>query len=197
MLQKLPALLLGGALVAVACCAFVAAEPHRTSAPSHRTAVTVTPFSPSDVDPGKTHLRIDKSAYEMHLYEGDVLLKTYPVVLGPNPIDDKMQEGDGCTPEGRFRIQSKYPHNKWSHFLWIDYPNDSSWEKFRRRKREGILPPDATIGGEIGIHGVPAGQDDILDKGINWTLGCISVRNAHIQEIYPLVQEGRVVDIER
>lgn len=166
-------------------------------APAGRSAVVHTEKALSSVNPANTHLEIDKSDYELHLYEGEQKLKTYPVVLGPNPIDDKMQQGDGCTPEGTFKIRARYPHQSWSHFLWIDYPNADSWKKFKERKAKGDIPADAKIGGEIGIHGVPEGRDDILENGINWTLGCISVSNAHIQEIYPLVRVGTEVIIRK
>ena len=175
----------------------IACSPGANGAPKGRQAIAHSNKDLSSVNPAQTHLEIDKSDYELHLYEGETRLKSYPVVLGPNPIDDKMQQGDGCTPEGTFKIRARYPHDSWSHFLWIDYPNAASWKKFKDRKAKGKIPADAQIGGEIGIHGVPQGRDDILENGINWTLGCISVSNAHIQEIYPLVRVGTEVVIRK
>ncbi len=166
-------------------------------APAPRTSVPEVKLDPEQINPAATRIEIDKGDYELALFEGDQLLKRYPVVLGPNPTDDKKQEGDGCTPEGKFKIQSKYPHAKWSHFLWIDYPNAESWKKFEARKKRGEISREASIGGEIGIHGVPSGGDYMIGKQINWTLGCISLRNADIQEIYPLVQVGTEVQIRK
>ena len=114
-------------------------------------------FKPEQVDPSQTSLFIDKSDYRLYLLEAEDTLKWYPVVFGFNPVDDKMQEGDGCTPEGRFQLRSMYEHQKWERFLWIDYPTKESWKKFEARKSAGIIPEDASIGGEIGIHGVPSG----------------------------------------
>ena len=156
-----------------------------------------TPIDKSKVDITKTRISIDKSDYQLHLYEGDKLLKTYPVVLGPNPIDDKMREGDGCTPEGVFHVRTKYAHAKWSRFIWVDYPNEESWKKFEKRKIEGMIPKDATIGGDIGIHGVWEGYDSMIADRENWTLGCISLTNPDIRELYDLVRDGTEIEIHK
>lgn len=138
---------------------------------------------------------IDKSDYLVSVYHKDSLLITYPCVLGFNPTDDKRREGDGCTPEGTFKIRSKYPHRSWSYFIWIDYPNDDSWRKFKERKANGEIPADAKIGGEIGIHGVPDEADFAIDQGTNWTLGCISLKTSHIKDLYNSIGDDTIVEI--
>lgn len=138
---------------------------------------------------------IDKSKYLVSVYHKDSLLITYPCVLGFNPIDDKAQEGDGCTPEGTFKIRSKYPHRSWTYFIWIDYPNDDSWRKFRERKSNGDIAESAKIGGEIGIHGVPDEADYAIDQGTNWTLGCISLKTSHIKDLYNSIGNDTTVKI--
>lgn len=127
---------------------------------------------------------IDKSAYELKVKYKDEVLITYPCVFGFNAKDDKKQEGDGCTPEGNFGIVSMYPHKSWSFFIWIDYPNAKSWEKFNSNKKNKVIPQDATIGGQVGIHGVPKGSDDLISSKTNWTLGCISLTTADITDLY-------------
>lgn len=152
-------------------------------------------------------IRIYKSKYRLELYRNDSLLRTYPVVFGFNPVDDKQKQGDGCTPEGTFHIQAKYPHRSWSYFMWLDYPTKDSWRKFNENKKKGIIASGDDIGGEIGIHGVPfvtsgfgskpsantPHADDIIDKKTNWTLGCISLKTADISELYTLVPVGTEV----
>ena len=155
------------------------------------------PIDKSKVDITKTRILIDKSDYRLHLYEGDSLLKSYPCVFGPNAVDDKMREGDGCTPEGVFHVRTKYAHASWSRFIWVDYPNEDSWVKFNKRKTEGMIPPDSRIGGEIGIHGVPDGYDHIIKEKQNWTLGCISLTTDDILELYELVQDGSEIKIRK
>ena len=138
---------------------------------------------------------IDKSVYLLQVRHKDSVLITYPCVLGFNPTDDKHQEGDGCTPEGTFKIRSRYAHGSWSYFIWVDYPNDESWRRFKARKADGTLDASATIGGEIGIHGVPEGMDDLIDNGTNWTLGCISLKTAHITDLYKSIGSSTMIEI--
>ena len=140
-------------------------------------------------------LLIDKSDYTLTVLHKEEVLKKYPCVFGFNAIDDKHQEGDGCTPEGTFEIRSKYAHRSWKYFIWIDYPNKESWRRFNERKNNGEIENDATIGGEIGIHGVPEGADDMIESRTNWTLGCISLTNNDITEIYKSIGDQSVVEI--
>lgn len=132
---------------------------------------------------------IDKSAYSLTVQHADTTLIVYPCVFGFNAVDDKAQEGDGCTPEGTFGIRSMYAHKSWSHFIWIDYPNAESWRRFKERKANGVIPSTAKIGGEIGIHGVPDGTDSMIDSKTNWTLGCISLKNTHITDLYKSINK--------
>lgn len=138
---------------------------------------------------------IDKSAYTLSVYYKQEKLISYPVVLGFNAIDDKHQEGDGCTPEGTFGIRSKYAHASWTYFIWIDYPNKESWRRFNERKASGKIGKEARIGGEIGIHGVPEGMDDLVEERTNWTLGCISLKTAHIKDLYKSISDGTKIQI--
>lgn len=138
---------------------------------------------------------IDKSAYTLSVYHKQEKLITYPCVFGFNAVDDKHQEGDGCTPEGVFGIRSKYAHGSWTYFIWIDYPNKESWRRFNERKAKGTISKDARIGGEVGIHGVPEGMDDLVDERTNWTLGCISLKTAHITDLYKSIGDGTKIEI--
>ncbi len=139
------------------------------------------------------NILIDKGDYTLAVLYDTLKLKEYPVVFGSNPVDDKRMQGDNCTPEGVFKVRSKYPHKSWSKFIWIDYPNNKSWEKFNKLKRDHEIPGNAKIGGEIGIHGVPAGGNGLIDARINWTLGCISLKNKDVDEIYPYISPGHTI----
>lgn len=140
---------------------------------------------------------IDKSDYQLLIFSADTLVKTYPIVLGGNAVDDKLREGDSCTPEGVFKIVDKYPHKSWSKFIWLNYPTPDSWRKHKKAKREGRIPKEATIGGEIGIHGVPKGSDLMVKTGVNWTLGCISLTNNDVNEIYPFINKNTEIRIRK
>lgn len=138
---------------------------------------------------------IDKSDYTLQVFHKDSLLITYPCVFGFNAIDDKKQEGDGATPEGNFGIRSMYPHKSWSYFIWIDYPNEESWRRFHKRKADGTIDKTATVGGEVGIHGVPSGADNMISSKTNWTLGCISLSNEHITDLYKSISTSTKIEI--
>lgn len=142
------------------------------------------------IDSHKTRIVIEKSAYRLKLYEGDRLLRNYPIVLGFDAVNDKKQEGDGCTPEGKFKVRTKYDHKRYLKFIWVDYPNAESEAKFKQNKASGKIPATATIGGEIGIHGTPPDCDQWVAEKRNWTAGCISLTRPDVAELYPLVEDG-------
>lgn len=149
------------------------------------------------INPKTIRIVVDKSDYELSLWSGQTRLKTYPVVLGTSPVKDKRMEGDRCTPEGTFHIRAMYPHKSWSKFIWFDYPTTDSWQKFNTAKRQGLIPQNATIGGDIGIHGVPDGADYIIDQRQNWTWGCISLKNKDLAEVYSVTATGTELQIRQ
>lgn len=146
---------------------------------------------------GDVYIIIDKSEYELYVYDKKGWYATYPVVFGNNSLADKKMEGDKNTPEGKFRITSKRVHDKWNRFLSIDYPNKESWAKFNARKLRGEIPSTARIGGSIGIHGTWPNEDFQIDQYRNWTLGCISMKNRDVQELYSYIQVGTPVIIRK
>ena len=146
---------------------------------------------------GAISIIIDKSDYELSVYDEKGWYATYPVVFGNNTLDDKKMEGDKKTPEGSFRIISKRVHEKWYRFLALDYPTKESWEKFKQRKQKGEIPVSASIGGAIGIHGTWPNEDFIIDKYKNWTLGCISMKKDDVLEIYGYTPVGTKVVIRK
>ncbi|MFN4312776.1 MAG: murein L,D-transpeptidase family protein [Chitinophagaceae bacterium] len=146
---------------------------------------------------GTVSIVIDKSDYELSVYDDKGWYATFPVVFGNNSLDDKRYEGDKNTPEGTFRITHKKLHDKWSRFLALDYPTKDSWEKFNSRKQKGEIPKSASIGGGIGIHGTWPHEDFVIDRYKNWTLGCISMKNTHVLEIYSYTPVGTQVRIKK
>ncbi len=140
---------------------------------------------------------IDKSDYELHVYDSKGWYATYPVVFGNDPMKDKKMEGDRCTPEGNFKIINKRPHDKWSRFLALDYPTPADLEKFNQRKQRGEIPKNAKPGGAIGIHGTWPNDDMVVDRYKNWTLGCISLKNGDVQELYKYITVGTPVHIKK
>jgi murein L,D-transpeptidase YafK len=146
---------------------------------------------------GKVSIVIDKSDYELSVYDDKGWYATYPVVFGNNSLADKKMQGDKNTPEGTFHIWTKRVHDKWCRFMALDYPNKESYEKFRQRKERGEIPANASIGGDIGIHGTWPHDDYMIDRYKNWTLGCISMKNDDVIEVYSFTNPGTTVTIRK
>ena len=149
--------------------------------------------SPNRAKP--TVLVVTKLDRKLTVYQGTTPLKSYPVVLGGNPRPDKMCQGDLCTPEGVYHVVCKYNHPRWDKFILLDYPNTKNWVNFSRAKNAGILPEEAKIGGDIGIHGTHDPSMNLRRE--DWTQGCVSLLNNHIEEIYPLVDDDTLVVIKK
>ncbi len=145
--------------------------------------------------PKPTIIVVHKLSRKLTFYEGLTPLKTYNVVLGNDPYNDKLCQGDTCTPEGVYHIRAKYPHSRWDYFMWLSYPNTQNWLNFAKAKKAGKLPADAQIGGDVGIHGTEDPSRNLA--GVNWTKGCISLMNKDLEEIYPLVDDKTLVVIEK
>jgi murein L,D-transpeptidase YafK len=146
---------------------------------------------------GQVKIVIDKSDYELSVYDDKGWYATYPVVFGNNSLGDKKMQGDNQTPEGLFHIQSKRVHEKWCRFMGLDYPTAESRQKFEERKKRGEIPANAKIGGSIGIHGTWPHEDFVIDRYKNWTEGCISMKNGDVSELYAFTRAGTTVSIRK
>ena len=167
------------------------------SSVKHEGKKTLKRFNAAEGPSGSVSIIIDKSDYELSVYDSKGWYATYPVVFGNSSLEDKKMEGDKNTPEGSFRITSKRVHDKWDRFLAIDYPTQESWEKFRKRKQRGEIPQSADIGGGVGIHGTWPHEDFVIDKYKNWTLGCISMKCSDVEEVYTFTPVGTKVTIRK
>ncbi|MFM2433121.1 MAG: hypothetical protein RLZZ511_4335 [Cyanobacteriota bacterium] len=149
---------------------------------------------PPNFDRRKTSILIEKSQYRLTVYYDQKPVKSYTTVFG-DPKGDKRRQGDRKTPEGILRIQDKYSHSDWSKFMWLDYPNSQSECKHKRAKQQREIPLSSPIGGEVGIHGVPTGGEWVIPMRNNWTLGCPSLSNKDVDELYEVVEKGTIVEI--
>jgi murein L,D-transpeptidase YafK len=145
----------------------------------------------------RTFILIDKSCGTVTLYQYGHLAKTYPSVFGRKP-GRKTHEGDQRTPTGLYMITDKDTHSRWSRFLHLDYPNERDRQQYWKRMEEGKIPKRGNghpgLGGAIGIHGT---ENEAFNRAnINWTLGCISLLNKDVKELYSLVSVGTLVYIK-
>lgn len=141
-----------------------------------------------------TRVFVKKSARTMTLFTGDDVLATYSVAVGRGGPGHKKMEGDNVTPIGHYRVTKHEP----SHlriFLRIDYPNAEDRARFEEARKRGELPKNATIGGEIGIHGEPP-EAKPFKKAEYLSHGCVVLEDDEIDRIARLVPDGTPVEIE-
>lgn len=141
---------------------------------------------------------VRKHEHTLTVYHRGEQQKVYPVVLGIAPSGPKTYRGDLRTPEGVYRIVWKRPHDRWSRFMLLSYPNDIDRQRYAMALTEGRVPIiDGRApgpGSAVGIHGTD--REDQNAHGVDWTWGCISLLNPHIEELYTLVPLGTPVLIE-
>ncbi len=133
---------------------------------------------------------VDKIDHTCYIYDSGKLVQKYSIELGKNWIGHKRQKGDNATPEGQYLIQKKIQNGQSKYYkaLVINYPNETDIQKFNEAKKRGELPSNAQIGGLIEIHGEGG-------KGINWTQGCVAMKNEDLDKIFNKVTIGTSVTI--
>jgi murein L,D-transpeptidase YafK len=149
------------------------------------------------------HLVVKKSERKLQVFDGEKLIKTYPIVLGFAPIGDKEREGDGKTPEGDFYVFAKNDKSKFYLSLGVSYPSTEDAERglkenlISREEHDAIIkaindkkmPPQNTrLGGEIYLHGGGIIKD--------WTWGCMALRDEEMKEVFDSIEVGTSIKIE-
>jgi hypothetical protein len=150
----------------------------------------------------KPILYVQKTERRLLVIDDKVLVRDFPIALGPQPRGDKFLRGDGRTPEGDFFVCAKNPSSKYHKGLGLNYPSPRHAEeaylygvisraeylKIMQANERRTLPPDSTrLGGDIFIHG--GGTDG------DWTLGCVALRNSDIDELFDVIPVGTPVRI--
>jgi L,D-peptidoglycan transpeptidase YkuD (ErfK/YbiS/YcfS/YnhG family) len=133
---------------------------------------------------------INKADRVLTLYRNGQKVLSYPVRLGFNGIREKQYQGDGATPEGRYRISSKGGQGQTQFYraLVLDYPNEDDRRRYQLGRMSGQIPASRAIGGQIEIHGV----ENVL---MAQTLGCVMLDNPQMARLYDRVAKGTPVTI--
>jgi murein L,D-transpeptidase YafK len=184
-------------LLFAACCgvAIMAFVPSAKSAGEMPSIALKVPKKAMDSVDNPYYIIITKNTYELKVYDDQGWYATYPVVFGSKDLSDKMRQGDRRTPDGSFKVILKKINKDWGPELLLNYPNDSSYEKFRERKAEGLIPRTAKIGDGIAIHATRPSEEWTVDNFYNWTDGCISVKYTEMQDLYSYIPVGTPVTI--
>lgn len=143
----------------------------------------------------------------MVLREGEKIVRRFDIVLGTDPNDPKLLRGDNRTPEGTYFVTEKKTRSAYRRFLGLNYPNitdaeralqhslisQEEWADILFANLRGVTPPwNTLLGGRIGIHG----YGDRPELKIDWTQGCIAVRNDDIDFLFDRVRLGARVLIK-
>ena len=155
------------------------------------------PYNVDTMNMDSMMVLIDKTNYLVALIYKRKRIRQYRAVFGPDRLKDKMYEGDRATPEGWFKIVSVNNNANWGKFILLNYPNSESYEKYRDRKAKGQIPSGVGIGHSIGIHGTYPTGAKMVDLGIGWTDGCISMKTVDVMDFYQFVASGVRVYIRR
>lgn len=137
-----------------------------------------------------TAIVISKADRVLTLYKNGRRVLSYPVRLGFNGIREKQYQGDGATPEGRYRVTAKRGPGQTQFYraLVLDYPNADDRRRFTLAKQAGRIAASRQIGGQIEIHGV---ENELMAQ----TLGCIMLDNQHMIALFDRVAAGTPVTI--
>ena len=135
------------------------------------------------------YVLVEKSKNQLHLIKDEQPIRSYQVALGQNPVGHKVQRGDLRTPEGRYNMIFKNENSKFYRSIYINYPNEH--DKIMAQLR-GVDP-----GADIVLHGLPNGYRDngLPFQPMNWTQGCLAVRNHEMDEIMSLVEVNTPIEI--
>ena len=162
------------------------AAPTTAAVPAARAEIAPPTRDPFTAD----SIVVQKSLRRLSLYSGGVLVRSYVVALGQQPVGDKVRRGDMRTPEGLFTIEGRNPKSRYHRALRISYPDAA------HRARAAAL--GVSPGGDIMIHGLPNGQGAVgaEHRAFDWTEGCIAVTNEEIDEIWSAVPIGTRIEIK-
>ncbi len=134
---------------------------------------------------------VKKSERKLVLFKDGEAFRRYDIALGDNPKGHKQFEGDEKTPEGTYILDWRNHNSKFYRSIHISYPNEQDLAFALSQGREP--------GGMIMIHGRPNKSPDpisgwILDK-MDWTDGCIAVKNEEMDEIWAAIDNGTPIEI--
>jgi len=165
---------------------------------------------PLQADAEERWILVDTKAQTLDLMDGErSLLHLESVAIGRGGTTRDKRRGDEQTPLGRFKVAWFNPRSRFHFFMGLDYPkrdhvlrahrrgviDDKEYRRLQKAFQNARVPPQNTLlGGQIGIHGVGAGSEE-LHRIANWTEGCIAVTNAEIDQLRRYVSIGTTVVI--
>lgn len=153
---------------------------------------------------------VDTSTHTLSVFrDGRMVDRFDNVAIGRGGFSSDRMRGDGTTPLGTFHIDRVNFNSRFRYFFGIDYPRP---EHARRAFDAGLIdvedygrilmaferkkspPQDTPLGGQIGIHGLGAG-DKRIHEGFDWTQGCIALTNEQVARLSRWIFVGMRVEV--
>lgn len=156
-------------------------------------------------------LEVNKTKRVLIVRDGSAIKKTFQIALGRGGRGAKQYYGDNKTPVGAYRIVGVSDSRRFDTFVRLNYPNvkdafyglraerisRADFERIVGAVRRNQVPPQNTpLGGSIGIHGIGEETPEkiLIHDNLDWTEGCIALRNADLHELRAFIDVGtRVV----
>ncbi len=141
-------------------------------------------------------VKVYKSKRYLELLSNGQVMQRYPIRLGFEPTGHKLTEGDGKTPEGIYTLDWRNPNSQFYKSLHVSYPNQQDQAE---AAMHGVK-----AGSNIMIHGSFPVRGKLIESGKpfynympqqDWTLGCIAVTNAAMDDIWTRVKNGTLIEI--
>jgi murein L,D-transpeptidase YafK len=157
-------------------------------------------------------LLLSRSTHTLYVKQGTDILKRYKVALGSGGRYAKMREGDARTPTGKYKIMQIRDSDRFHLFMQLNYPNIQDAKRaliekeITKAEYNSVLdahifgqqpPQNLVLGGAIGIHGIGLESKEKvkIHQNIDWTEGCIALRNAEVEELSQYVTVGTEIHI--
>ena len=135
------------------------------------------------------------------------IINTYSIASGRGGPGDKYRLGDQKTPIGVYKVVGFKSNSDFFYFIRLNYPNENDARRgFRDRlinriQYDAILealdndltpPQDTRLGGAIGIHGIGEESESKISmhNSLDWTQGCIALRNHEVEDLLAFLSVG-------
>jgi murein L,D-transpeptidase YafK len=163
----------------------------------------------AEMDP-EPWLLVETEPHVLKVMQGDRPVQIFPrIAIGRRGVGIDKQRGDDKTPLGEYRIGWINENSRFYRFFGFTYPNpevakrgfirglvgENLFRSILRAHLAELTPPqDTPLGGQIGIHGIGAGDRSIHEQ-FDWTHGCVALTNEQIDQLTPWVKKGTLVVI--
>ena len=159
----------------------------------------------------KVWLLIDTNSLTLEVKKGNKTIKVMKnIAIGRNGAGFKKKIGDDTTPLGTYKIGWINSKSSFYKFYGFNYPSIENANEallsgliskskhsaiVKAHKKAKTPPQNTAIGGQIGIHGLGVGDEEI-HKVMNWTHGCIALTNEQIDLLDKWIIKGTQVKIK-